>query len=110
MKHMLSLVGLGRITYSPEMTQPKATTCVRLPSLRELFPSMYTTPRKDGSLKSRRCRANQTQLTILNRIFRTTGFPSTQLRAALALQLGMSPRTIQIWFQNKRQSSRKKPT
>ncbi|CEG64111.1 Putative Homeobox domain-containing protein [Rhizopus microsporus] len=35
-----------------------------------------------------------------------TCFPSTELRIELGKRLGMSPRTVQIWFQNKRQSTR----
>ena len=51
-------------------------------------------------------RANVYQLDVLNQVFEQTFFPSTELRAELGKQLGMSPRTVQIWFQNKRQSIR----
>jgi hypothetical protein len=57
-------------------------------------------------LKAKRKRANAYQLDVLNRVFEQTFFPSTELRAELGKQLGMSPRTVQIWFQNKRQSIR----
>lgn len=57
-------------------------------------------------LKAKRKRANAYQLDVLNRVFDKTFFPSTDLRAELGKQLGMSPRTVQIWFQNKRQSIR----
>lgn len=57
-------------------------------------------------LKAKRKRANAYQLDVLNRVFDQTFFPSTELRAELGKQLGMSPRTVQIWFQNKRQSIR----
>ncbi|KAI9308998.1 hypothetical protein BJ944DRAFT_259243 [Cunninghamella echinulata] len=57
-------------------------------------------------IKSKRKRANTKQLEVLNRVFEKTFFPSTQLRAQLGRQLGMSPRTVQIWFQNKRQAIR----
>ncbi|CAO3643494.1 unnamed protein product [Cunninghamella echinulata] len=55
-------------------------------------------------LKAKRKRASPTQLSVLNRVFNQTYFPSTELR----IELGMSPRTVQIWFQNKRQSLRTK--
>jgi hypothetical protein len=45
-------------------------------------------------------------LDVLNQVFTQTFFPSTEMRNELAKQLGMSPRTVQIWFQNKRQSIR----
>jgi hypothetical protein len=57
-------------------------------------------------LKAKRKRANAYQLDVLNRVFEKTFFPSTEVRAELGKQLGMSPRTVQIWFQNKRQSIR----
>ncbi|KAI9319714.1 hypothetical protein BX666DRAFT_1317293 [Dichotomocladium elegans] len=57
-------------------------------------------------LKAKRRRANAKQLEVLNRVFERTVFPSTQLRAELGRQLGMSPRTVQIWFQNRRQAIR----
>ncbi|GAB5591374.1 hypothetical protein Unana1_06274 [Umbelopsis nana] len=57
-------------------------------------------------LKAKRKRANAYQLDVLNRVFDQTFFPSTELRVELGKQLGMSPRTVQIWFQNKRQSIR----
>ncbi|KAI8883048.1 homeobox-domain-containing protein [Backusella circina FSU 941] len=57
-------------------------------------------------IKAKRKRASPSQLSILNRVFQQTYFPSTELRIELGKQLGMSPRTVQIWFQNKRQSIR----
>lgn len=59
-------------------------------------------------LKAKRRRASSKQLDVLNKVFERTFFPSTQLRAELGRQLGMSPRTVQIWFQNRRQAIRTK--
>lgn len=59
-----------------------------------------------GSVKAKRRRANSKQLEVLNKVFDRTFFPSTQMRAELGRQLGMSPRTVQIWFQNRRQAMR----
>jgi hypothetical protein len=60
----------------------------------------------DRNLKAKRKRASPNQLIVLNRIFSQTYFPSTEIRIELGKQLGMSPRTVQIWFQNKRQALR----
>ncbi|KAG1438813.1 hypothetical protein G6F56_012513 [Rhizopus delemar] len=57
-------------------------------------------------VKAKRKRASPSQLHTLNRVFQQTRFPSTELRIELGKRLGMSPRTVQIWFQNKRQSTR----
>ncbi|ORX77651.1 homeobox, partial [Basidiobolus meristosporus CBS 931.73] len=53
---------------------------------------------------SKRKRANSEQLRILKQVFDYTFFPSTELRAELSRVLGMTPRAVQVWFQNKRQS------
>ncbi|KAI8067849.1 Homeodomain-like protein [Gongronella butleri] len=111
-----------------------ASTCT-LPSISDLFelprahpyeltspqqelmsppPSMgpYSPPGKlNGAsyyppLKAKRKRASPSQLSVLNKVFSQTYFPSTEMRIELGKQLGMSPRTVQIWFQNKRQSLR----
>ncbi|KAG2187001.1 hypothetical protein INT44_003229 [Umbelopsis vinacea] len=63
-------------------------------------------PRYSPTIKAKRKRASAIQLDALNRVFTKTFFPSTETRNELARQLGMSPRTVQIWFQNKRQSIR----
>lgn len=62
----------------------------------------------DREPKLKRKRLNPHQLFALETVFEETCFPSTDLRNRLGLHLGLSPRTIQIWFQNKRQSSRNK--
>ena len=56
--------------------------------------------------KTKRKRASPSQLAVLNRVFNQTYFPSTELRNELGKQLDMNPRTVQIWFQNKRQALR----
>ncbi|KAI0051244.1 homeobox-domain-containing protein [Auriscalpium vulgare] len=55
-------------------------------------------------IKKKRKRADARQLEALNNTFQRTAFPSTEERAALAKELDMSARSVQIWFQNKRQS------
>ncbi|KAG2231671.1 hypothetical protein BDF21DRAFT_417337 [Thamnidium elegans] len=60
----------------------------------------------ERNLKAKRKRASPNQLVVLNHIFAQTYFPSTEIRIELGKQLGMSPRTVQIWFQNKRQALR----
>ncbi|KAI9468229.1 MAG: hypothetical protein EXX96DRAFT_109380 [Benjaminiella poitrasii] len=61
---------------------------------------------EEEPIKAKRKRASTSQLNVLNKVFEQTFFPSTELRIELGKQLGMSPRTVQIWFQNKRQSIR----
>lgn len=66
----------------------------------------HSSSANERNLKAKRKRASPNQLVVLNRIFAQTYFPSTEIRIELGKQLGMSPRTVQIWFQNKRQALR----
>ncbi|KAF8737401.1 hypothetical protein AX14_012901 [Amanita brunnescens Koide BX004] len=68
-------------------------------------PPAATTP-EEPTIKKKRKRADANQLKVLNETYARTAFPSTEERLALAKALDMSPRSVQIWFQNKRQSMR----
>ncbi|KLO14598.1 homeobox-domain-containing protein [Schizopora paradoxa] len=57
-------------------------------------------------VKKKRKRADAAQLKILNEVYNRTAFPTTEERMDLAKKLDMSARSVQIWFQNKRQASR----
>ncbi|KAG7098826.1 hypothetical protein E1B28_000730 [Marasmius oreades] len=61
---------------------------------------------EEPTIKKKRKRADAQQLKILNETYARTPFPSTEDRLALAKLLDMSARSVQIWFQNKRQSMR----
>ncbi|THH07499.1 hypothetical protein EW145_g3337 [Phellinidium pouzarii] len=58
------------------------------------------------SVKKKRKRADAAQLKVLNEVYARTAFPTTEERMELAKKLDMSARSVQIWFQNKRQSTR----
>ncbi|KAH9925712.1 hypothetical protein B0H21DRAFT_712378 [Amylocystis lapponica] len=55
----------------------------------------------------RRKKATPAQLKILTDEFARGLYPSTRRRKELAKQLGIPPRSVQIWFQNQRQMGRK---
>ncbi|KAG0030001.1 hypothetical protein BGZ81_003155 [Podila clonocystis] len=63
---------------------------------------------EDG-IKAKRKRANASQLSVLNAAFEKSYFPSTEERLRLSKECKMCPRTVQIWFQNKRQSVKARP-
>lgn len=58
------------------------------------------------AVKPKRKRATPEQTNRLNEVFAETFFPTSDQRMDLAMELGMTPRTVQIWFQNKRQGWR----
>ncbi|TFY60540.1 hypothetical protein EVG20_g7381 [Dentipellis fragilis] len=66
----------------------------------------YDIDDREPSIKKKRKRADAHQLAILNDTYNRTAFPSTEERAELARKLDMTARSVQIWFQNKRQSMR----
>ncbi|KAJ1760118.1 Short stature homeobox protein 2 [Coemansia sp. RSA 1591] len=70
--------------------------------------SQSQSPPLSMPIKGKRKRASPQQLEVLNKVFVSTSFPSTEMRNRLARDLSMTPRTVQIWFQNKRQASRQR--
>ncbi|KAI0223401.1 Short stature homeobox protein 2, partial [Massospora cicadina] len=87
----------------PEMATSKCQQNMTLPSIRSLFPHEF----KVSVEKQGRSRASYQQLLVLNHTFRLTPYPDTKLRTTLSEQLRMPPRAVQIWFQNKRQATRR---
>ncbi|KII95426.1 hypothetical protein PLICRDRAFT_34275 [Plicaturopsis crispa FD-325 SS-3] len=51
-------------------------------------------------------RVSPEQLAILNSAYAENNFPNTSERLRLSEQLKMTPRSVQIWFQNKRRTAR----
>ena len=47
------------------------------------------------------------QTSVLYKLLQKTHFPTTEVREAVAKQLGISPRKVQVWFQNRRQVGKK---
>lgn len=60
-------------------------------------PVSPTTTTEEPTIKKKRKRADANQLKVLNEVYARTAFPSTEERNALAKQLDMSPRSVQIW-------------
>jgi len=60
-------------------------------------PISPATTTEEPAIKKKRKRADADQLKVLNEVYARTAFPSTEERNALAKQLGMSPRSVQIW-------------
>lgn len=56
--------------------------------------------------KKKRKRTAPEQLKVLEDIFNAHQHPNLSLRNQLAHQLGMTPRSVQIWFQNRRAKAR----
>ncbi|KII93151.1 hypothetical protein PLICRDRAFT_381777 [Plicaturopsis crispa FD-325 SS-3] len=53
-------------------------------------------------IKRKGRRVYEDELAVLNKAFAASPFPSTRERLRLAEELYMTPRSVQIWFQNKR--------
>ncbi|GAB5588430.1 hypothetical protein Unana1_03330 [Umbelopsis nana] len=55
-----------------------------------------------GTTPKKRTRATPEQLAVLEKTFMTNTSPNSRMRSSLAQELGMTERSIQIWFQNRR--------
>lgn len=85
---------------------PSATSCETSPSSSPILYHQLPHHRSGRSVKPKRKRATADQIHRLNQVFDKTFFPTSDQRILLAQELGMTPRTVQIWFQNKRQGWR----
>ncbi|KAJ2263668.1 hypothetical protein GGI01_000547 [Coemansia sp. RSA 376] len=67
-------------------------------------------PVATGEASRRRTRTTLTpyQLRVLFRVWERTQYPSSDLRFRLATNLMMTPRNVQIWFQNQRQKTKER--
>ena len=61
-----------------------------------------------GSRIYKRSKISPEATVILTRFFEKQPLPDLETRQSLAASLGMTPRSVQVWFQNRRQRS--KPT
>jgi len=66
-------------------------------------------PQQPGSKKTvvtnqpkKRQRTSPSQLEVLEKVYQQEKLPSSDLRKELAVKLKMTPRRVQVWFQNKR--------
>ncbi|MDP2439511.1 MAG: homeobox domain-containing protein [archaeon] len=57
--------------------------------------------------RKKRQRSSPAQLNILEEQFLINPMPSHMARVELALRLNMTPRRVQVWFQNKRAKVRR---
>ncbi|KAJ3003198.1 hypothetical protein NUW54_g5426 [Trametes sanguinea] len=69
----------------------------RVPSVVPPSPYLPDPPQQEP-VKKKRKRADAEQLKVLNETYNRTAFPSTEERNELAKKLGMSSRSVQIWF------------
>ncbi|KAJ2782767.1 Short stature homeobox protein 2 [Coemansia javaensis] len=95
----------------PLQPRPQAQHALQHPAMSpplQAQPQPHHAEQPPVQIKGKRKRASPQQLEVLNKVFASTSFPSTEMRNRLARELGMTPRTVQIWFQNKRQASRQR--
>ena len=52
--------------------------------------------------RPKRCKISREQLDVLVKSFEEEPLPNFDQRQAMAKHLGMTPRSVQIWFQNRR--------
>ncbi|GAA98813.1 uncharacterized protein L969DRAFT_95495 [Mixia osmundae IAM 14324] len=70
--------------------------------------SLRASASSSGSTSKRsRTLTTPQQTAVLNALLEQTRFPTTATRERVAEELGMTPRRVQIWFQNRRQNEKR---
>ena len=69
----------------------------------ETVPIGADSPLGDEGRRPKRCKISREQLSVLISSFEDEPLPNFDQRQTLAKMLGMTPRSVQIWFQNRRQ-------
>jgi hypothetical protein len=64
----------------------------------------------DDKKPKKRQRTNPEQLEILESVYKVEKLPGSELRKELAVKLKMTPRRVQVWFQNKRAKEKRMGT
>lgn len=78
-------------------------------SINSMEPIQYLPALGGAREKAPRKRISLEQTETLQTLFDTgVHFPSREMRERLSRQLGLTTRTIQVWFQNRRQAARNK--
>jgi len=72
------------------------------------LPSHFDATSPESHPRKRRRRTNREELDILEDAFARNQLPDAAIRQELGERLGMNVRAVQIWFQNRRQTLRKK--
>jgi len=69
-----------------------------------ILPQSPDSPKKNivSSQPKKRQRTSPSQLEVLEKVYQQEKLPSSDLRKELAVKLKMTPRRVQVWFQNKR--------
>ena len=74
---------------------------------REMADPALTTAGGTRSRAAPRWHIDSEALDVLERLFDIDRFPNVETRKRLGTDLNVSPRQIQVWFQNRRQRERK---
>ena len=94
-------------SYVAQQSKSQPESVINSLSTSNLNKKMMTHSIPDESETKRRQRITKEQQEILEEVFDNTAKPSSEIRQNLAQRLGMTPRRVQIWFQNKRAKSKK---
>ncbi|KAJ3170949.1 hypothetical protein HK101_011273 [Irineochytrium annulatum] len=96
------------LRYEPEtMRTPTGRAAAKLKWVNST-PMEFTSHEQVSPRAGKRRRITDEQLATLESCFRRDPLPKLEQREHLAETLGMTPRSVQVWFQNRRQSRKKR--
>ena len=90
-------IGPSLVDRTPHMARPSAELPYARNTAELALPVDYPSDPSEPTIKKKRKRADSRQLEVLNATYNRTACPSKEEHAALAEQLDMSARSVQIW-------------
>ncbi|KAJ2823429.1 Short stature homeobox protein 2, partial [Coemansia erecta] len=92
--------GLGAAAAAPAKSESPAAAAAAASAKEAASASGARSSAKLGHRK--RARATSEQVNVLESVFLVNRSPASRMREDLATRLGMAPRQVQVWFQNRR--------
>ncbi|KAJ1736591.1 Short stature homeobox protein 2 [Coemansia sp. Benny D160-2] len=92
----------GNVLATPIASESLSVTAATTTAATKEDSSMQSSKASSKTGNRKRARATSEQVTVLESVFMVNRSPASRVREDLAARLGMAPRQVQVWFQNRR--------
>ncbi|KAJ2507604.1 Short stature homeobox protein 2, partial [Coemansia sp. RSA 2049] len=92
----------GNVLATPIASESLSVTAATTTAATKEDSPMQSSKASSKTGNRKRARATSEQVTVLESVFMVNRSPASRVREDLAARLGMAPRQVQVWFQNRR--------